>query len=180
MPSYIDMRPTPEILTEQPRNGMTRNRELTSAEQVNSGRYSPAVPSYTRNLQAPPSITDLTSSNIASMAREQAPSRASAEPMGPPSPINFKAVRGGYGRQLAAMRNMKGLSQQDRDYLNKANYRQLASAMQHKGLQVGDTFDMNAVLQRMRATGPSDMPALDIINSRGRQVTRGTKPPRRL
>jgi len=98
----------------------------------------------------------------------------------------FGAVRGGYGKQLKALRGMGGLSQDARDLLGQTNYRQLASAMGNRGLRVGDQFSVQDLLGRLRgqqarrdqgassgeAIGSKSSP-ISIQNRRGSTVNRG-------
>ena len=117
---------------------------------------------------------------------------APEQPMGPPRELqNFTAVRGGYGKQLKALRGMGGLSEDDRDLLDQTNYRQLASAMGNRGLRVGDQFSVQDLLGRLRgqqarrdqgassgeAIGTTAAP-IQIQNRRGRTVNRGALRPR--
>ena len=119
--------------------------------------------------------------------QQQAQAPAPEEPMGPPRNLqNFTAVRGGYGKQLKALRGMGGLSEDDRDLLGQTNYRQLASAMGNRGLRVGDQFSVQDLLGRLRgqqarrdqgassgeAIGTTASP-IQIQNRRGRTVNRG-------
>ena len=112
---------------------------------------------------------------------------APEKPMGPPRELqNFTAVRGGYGKQLKALRGMGGLSQDARDLLGQTNYRQLASAMGNRGLRVGDQFSVQDLLGRLRgqqarrdqgassgeAIGSKSSP-ISIQNRRGSTVNRG-------
>ena len=127
---------------------------------------------------------------IARNPQQQAPAPkapAPEQPMGPPRELqNFTAVRGGYGKQLKALRGMGGLSEDDRDLLDQTNYRQLASAMGNRGLRVGDQFSVQDLLGRLRgqqarrdqgassgeAIGTTAAP-IQIQNRRGRTVNRG-------
>ena len=103
----------------------------------------------------------------------------------------FGAVRGGYAKQLKALRGMEGLSQGARDLLGQTDYRQLASAMGNRGLRVGDQFSVQDLLGRLRgqqarssqeassgeAIGTTAAP-IQIQNRRGRTVNRGALRPR--
>jgi hypothetical protein len=103
----------------------------------------------------------------------------------------FGAVRGGYGKQLRALRGMEGLSGDARDLLGQTNYRQLASAMGDRGLRVGDQFNVQDLLGRLRgqqarrdqeaggggSIGSTAAP-IQIQNRRGRDVSRGAMTPR--
>jgi len=119
--------------------------------------------------------------------QQQAQAPAPEKPMGPPRELqNFTAVRGGYGKQLKALRGMGGLSQDARDLLGQTNYRQLASAMGNRGLRVGDQFSVQDLLGRLRgqqarrdqgassgeAIGSKSSP-IQIQNRRGSTVNRG-------
>ena len=149
------------------RAGMTQNRAPTPTEgllrDIRATRpQAAAAPAQTTQARAP-------------AAQEQA---------GPPAPNMFSAVRGGYGNQLRALRNQAGLTEDQREFLEQANYRQLASAMSNRGLRVGDRFDANSLIQRMRqmrasqdqpgAMAGAAMPTLAIQNRRGRDVNRGS------
>ena len=77
----------------------------------------------------------------------------------------FNVVRGGYGKQLAALRGMQGLSDSDRELLNNTNYRQLAKAMGDQQLRYEDQIDTNQLLARLR--DPSSGAAVRRFNRRG-------------
>lgn len=166
--------------TEQPSNG-------TAAS--GSGGFGLTLDPTMQNLRASYDFN-----NTPAQAPAQAPAAQQAQPQatpapepeleGPPAPLNFQAVRGGYGKQLAALRNMKGLSDEDIEVLQNSSYRDLAGAMGNRGLRVGDTFDANALITRMRhlrsaqdqpgSMSGVDMPTIDIQNRRGRDVNRGS------
>ena len=146
---------------------MTQNRAPTPTEQVMQGTSATKPQAAAAPAQA-----------------TQAEAPTSQEQVGPPAPNMFSAVRGGYGNQLRALRNQAGLTQDQRDFLEQANYRQLAGAMNNRGLRVGDRFDANSLIQRMRqmrasqdqpgAMAGAAMPSIDIQNQRGRNVNRGS------
>lgn len=62
---------------------------------------------------------------------------------------NFTAVKGGYGKQLAALKQHFAANGQA-DALDGLTYQDMARAMGNRGLRPGDIFDADALLQNMR------------------------------
>lgn len=62
---------------------------------------------------------------------------------------NFTAVKGGYGKQLAALKQHFAANGQA-GALDGLTYQDMARAMGNRGLRPGDRFDADALLQNMR------------------------------
>lgn len=68
---------------------------------------------------------------------------------------NFTAVKGGYGKQLAALKQHFAANGQA-DALDGLTYQDMARAMGNRGLRPGDRFDADALLQNMQAMKAQD------------------------
>ena len=94
----------------------------------------------------------------------------------------FDVRSGGYGRQLRRFRDQFSRDEATKELLDSINYRDFASALGNRGLQVGDQIDARDIINRLRQQqgltddGPVDtdnMEAIGIRDSRGRKVNRG-------